>query len=794
MTDVTKLRAENIFRAHEWLIMYQNLFNTADLEKLHPAAARLLEWANNILILYKYRYSKAIKPISEPQGLPKMRRTAGEAAGLRLTGTKKQFEYGQRTETRKVQTEGEYYVKPQKVVATKKRPNKGRCVTGKVFALSGAAQVSQGEVPLAVLRGVGKQKAIIMKPTEDKRRKTNKSESTGKDSGRLGTLLDKFAEPKDVQQISIILHQCLVRGQLQCRQANVKYNLNSKQACFVTLSIRLVLTMQQRVGRYAYFNGGRIASEKRLQAGRFARGGRFGDRGQQPQPQCHQLVNWMGKDNSLTKRKLRKIIEYAITEPTTEEETDPLRTYKYPFISSEVLSAANGSLLDLYFSTEPEEDPEEDLTNAKALKGKKALTVKLQNLVEEEESAPSTEKEPEAKENNNEVKEENKSEPEQETTEKKEVAATQGEEKKEESTPEQEPEKFAREKAILDKCIADLEAECTVEIADSCDNTAMGSDDSCSGNAGKYELVSLLFSFIDVDPGTELNELLAGYFKRAALTLIGGKPKEMAEYFENNASAIQNLFVHATNRSVSEVLCKALSIDETYITNPIRFTQMRNEILHGILTRLEDSGTETYSLDQLAQTFCDLADQSREVPALCCSLDVLRKLFALSLNKHYGIAASAIKILTKLLSMEKSAVVAHLKEQLSTLTVEREAPEHEPLSEGEELLKLIGNQLLAFKEILLEDQDTVENQFRVQIRPFGTHRLKIIEYFHALIKLTIFPIIDQIYRLQYPKLLYELFIRFPFNSVLHSLVYSIYKSVFELDCKSLLHVVTSGFC
>ena len=68
--------------------------------------------------------------------------------------------------------------------------------------------------------------------------------------------------------------------------------------------------------------------------------------------------------------------------------------------------------------------------------------------------------------------------------------------------------------------------------------------------------------------------------------------------------------------------------------------------------------------------------------------------------------------------------------------------------------------------------------------------MKVVEYIHSLIKLTIFPVIDQMYQLQYPKLLSDLFIRFPFNSILHSLVYSTFQSIFTSGCESLLHVVS----
>jgi len=611
--------------------------------------------------------------------------------------------------------------------------------------------------------------------------------------------------------------------------------------------------------------------------------------------------------NSMTKRRMRKMIEYAITEP--DSDADQLRTYKFPFMSSEVLSATNGALLDLYFSTEPEENLEEDqlfdIAKGKQEKSKKGVTViKIETLVENESakmeptkmgSAPAEREQkeetkiendneeneieklkentnPELKPQTNDTQEKPMTEntvplekpmPEQQTIppvssepeKPKEPIAAQPEPPKQESaqaqsaktqaeTPHIQPEPkpansensqtvvqppilpsppaaiqeeskkieqgsstddkpLDKAKAILDDCIADLEQDCNVENnGDSAENTANNSSEDSSNS--KYDLVNLLFSFVDVEPGTELNELLAGYFKRAALALISGRPKEMADYFENNSHVIQNLFVHCTNKSVSEVLCKALSIDDSNVSNPIRFTQIRNDILHGILARLEDKTADSYTLDQLAQTFCDLSDQSKEISALSCCIEVLRKIFTLSLEKNSDISAAALKILIKLLTPEKTAAVAvHLKDLLENCAVliKKDNPENkiesppENISENEELLKLINTQLSTYKDILLADKDAIENQFCTSVKPFGTHRLKIVEYLHVLIKLTIFPVIDQMYQLQIPKILYDLFVRFPFNSVLHSIVYELFKSVFESDSKSLLHVfvLNTGF-
>lgn len=105
-----------------------------------------------------------------------------------------------------------------------------------------------------------------------------------------------------------------------------------------------------------------------------------------------------------------------------------------------------------------------------------------------------------------------------------------------------------------------------------------------SENLSKYELLDYLFSFVAVPQLNELNETLAGYFKKIALALLNGKTKEIAEYFESNEPVLHNLFLHADNRSVSEILCKIMAIEDLYITNPLRFNQLRSNVIQGLLS------------------------------------------------------------------------------------------------------------------------------------------------------------------------------------------------------------------
>ena len=223
MTDVSKLRAENIARAQEWMNIHHEVLNTPYVEKTSLPAGRLLDWATNVLMLYKYKCGRAYKanPTNDEQvSLPKVLRTAAPRlpgyVNLKLTGTKKQFEAAS------VRRQGEYGIRldPSRQLRSEdirredskgtrklyrtttkmgdKKGVAGRYITGKTFALSGQFQVNRPEIPVAILKGVGKQKALIMKAMEDEKAMQNKLGSA-KDSARLGVLLDKLAENKESQ-------------------------------------------------------------------------------------------------------------------------------------------------------------------------------------------------------------------------------------------------------------------------------------------------------------------------------------------------------------------------------------------------------------------------------------------------------------------------------------------------------------------------------------------------------------------------------------------------------------------
>ena len=332
-------------------------------------------------------------------------------------------------------------------------------------------------------------------------------------------------------------------------------------------------------------------------------------------------------------------------------------------MASELLSISNGPLLNLYFSTDPEEEPEEPIVeNVKKVLVEQAEVSLAKTLKFEESPKEDLETDwVDEEEQNVHIKSQNK-----ENSKKPKRVKKRGlkkiikknikhkDLKKKESQEESKVECGEKEEKDLNPTGSahDIEEMETVPP----DNATIVSDEGSNGTCGKYELIYMLFSFIDVEPEIELNELLAGYFRAAALALINGKPKEIAEFLESNQSVIYNLAVHSNNKSIAEVLCKVLTMEDDYISNPTQFNGTCRDVLNKLLYHIENPDTDIYSIRQFAQTFCDLTEQSKLIPVLCCTMDLFKRIFGIALNPNTEIAAAGIQILTKFLTMENSQV------------------------------------------------------------------------------------------------------------------------------------------
>ena len=239
-------------------------------------------------------------------------------------------------------------------------------------------------------------------------------------------------------------------------------------------------------------------------------------------------------NNSINRERFKQIILYITTDP--DPDGDIIEVYKYPFISSRLLSA-DSPLLNLYFSKEYE-----------------GSTLSL-------------------------------------------------------STAEFELNN-------TNECINEIsEKYNSVEIEhnDKCEKEIDASDNVLYEH-NEFDLVLLLFAFVDSDQ--ELNVTLSGYFKGAALALIEVKSKEMAEFFEVNPHVINNLYKHIDNTSISEVLLKAVLIEDS-----IYYFQLRKTIAEKLLVKFEDT---SYSYEAI-KVFYSLLEQCKETRSFCCLEEIAVK-------------------------------------------------------------------------------------------------------------------------------------------------------------------------
>ena len=74
MTNVEKLKQSNILKTHQYLLEHKELGDAKRLTEIHPVAAKVLEWVNCMLVLYRTRYQRTLNyfPVENSQILPEI--------------------------------------------------------------------------------------------------------------------------------------------------------------------------------------------------------------------------------------------------------------------------------------------------------------------------------------------------------------------------------------------------------------------------------------------------------------------------------------------------------------------------------------------------------------------------------------------------------------------------------------------------------------------------------------------------------------------------------------------------
>jgi len=281
--------------------------------------------------------------------------------------------------------------------------------------------------------------------------------------------------------------------------------------------------------------------------------------------------------------------------------------------------------------------------------------------------------------------------------------------------------------------------------------------DICEAIYDNSHLLDQLWAFLEQQP--PLSPLTGSYICRVAGVLLQRKIGESFSYLKSKTNIVQKFLNHIEVASVNELLLKLIQCDETQEGSGIVQWMSEQNLINLLVDKLEPKLPGVVH-ENAGQALVDIISS----PSHACSLLVGELESEQTLNKLFNFIISG---------SSKSALFWGL--QIIIEIVKRETgDEHEfkttPLNNLPTHLRVCGEHL---KELvaILRDTNVVPFSTSVgQVTPIGTHRLKIVEFFAALIHKN-YQSLDAIF-LEYGvfDVCLDMFFSYLWNNFLHAIV------------------------
>lgn len=283
-------------------------------------------------------------------------------------------------------------------------------------------------------------------------------------------------------------------------------------------------------------------------------------------------------------------------------------------------------------------------------------------------------------------------------------------------------------------------------------------------------LLDDLYSFFERD--SPMNSLLSSYVSRVAGVLLQKKPTETIEYMKQRKDIVSQFLNHLGNASVMDLLLKVIACEDAAEgTSTLEWLCTTNLIPTLVQKFDPKNGQEIH--ENAAQALVDIIivstnSVSSPLIAQLESCEMINKLFS---YMSEGVNSSMLQGLTVIIELLRR----HVQEHHDDSTTLEELPE---------MLKIIVSQLEKFNQYLTTEDESGGSKFALplpigEIVPLGFHKLKIIEFFAALI-ITGYQCIDQeIIKHNLLHSCLKLFFHYPWNNFLHGVVLQIVQTVLE---------------
>ncbi|KAH7290047.1 hypothetical protein KP509_30G030200 [Ceratopteris richardii] len=292
------------------------------------------------------------------------------------------------------------------------------------------------------------------------------------------------------------------------------------------------------------------------------------------------------------------------------------------------------------------------------------------------------------------------------------------------------------------------------------------------------QIMDLLFSFLEPDHSHGV--LLAGYFSKVVITLLGRKPKGVMRYLKERKTTLKKFVDLISITSIMEVVVRLVEADNTMRLHNEDWLS-ETDILELIMDKLSPhNGSEEHANAASTLTIISGLSQSK-IAAKLASPSVIAKLFHYASEEPRSQSAlvHCLSVCISILEPKK-----YVMGEMGRLQQVADSQVTANLQTIDGMLQKLGD-LLQLLDVGA-DEKSLPTTYGELHPPLGTHRLKIIEFLSVLIRANSETVRKELVRMGAIQQIVKLFFDYPFNNSLHHHVGNIILSCIDSNRKLLV--------
>ncbi|KAL4456192.1 hypothetical protein ABPG74_014153 [Tetrahymena malaccensis] len=535
-----------------------------------------------------------------------------------------------------------------------------------------------------------------------------------------------------------------------------------------------------------------------------------------------------------------KMVKFIIEEPS--EQDDQRRQFKYPFISCELLTCNIGTIPEQFFEREPltiddehndsvenqmllEEEhsqtqgeqqngiqikeslsdtSEEDNEELNKPIGRISMTGDQLNKIEQERMDIEKEEEDTSKHQNNDNQNQDISQEQQQQEQK--ALQKQQQEQQEDSKNEMDisqemnisTEQPPQSGKVVEEQITQKADELFSDALLQVQEEKKKQEQLRQELEQKYEkipqdnmyLFGLLLSFFESNK--EVNITLAGYVAKVFLHLFSlaknkNKEQEIIEYLYKNENNLLNMTKQMQSRSCSDILVKSISFSNLQLKG--KFLNIKLKVIDKLIDLLSDENNDLEVFANTVLCFQELISyytnytDGKQIVEYVITQPVFGKLLNNLTSQSSKIAyhsASVVCIIVQLFNVIES----RRSDEDETSFKEFDIDFNDALQHFSTYIKVTIDYLKNYSQ-----DETIKTVYRQDLKPLGQSRLKIIEIYCVALKLDNFYVVQEMAQHNLHAVLLELFLKYEWNNMLHTLVERIIIQSAQIDSHAMRKAV-----